>query len=60
MSIFDFVLQQYSSCLAQYKKQTFGGFYRDEVMAEIKRGTQLVGIHYDLSIIKYGCQFAPL
>ena len=45
MSIFDFVLQQYSSCLAQYKKQTFGGFYRDEVMAEIKRGTQLVGIH---------------
>ena len=46
MSIFDFVLQQYSSYLAQYKKQTFGGFYCDEVMAEIKRGTLLVGIHY--------------
>lgn len=36
------LLQQYSSNLAQYERDAFGGFYPDEVLDEIDRGKQLV------------------
>ena len=44
-----FILQQYSACLVQYKTDSFGGFKKQEVMKEIKRGSRLVCLSLSLS-----------
>lgn len=41
---YEFILQQYSSNLQQFKFTHFGGFLIDKVEGEVKRGQKLVSI----------------